>query len=42
MTELAGTLLPLSGFAIALPLIGIWTFRSMEHAVRKIGSLEIA
>lgn len=42
VTELAGTLVPLSGFAIALPLIGIQMFRSMEHAVRKIGSLEIA
>lgn len=37
-----GTLLPLAGFAIALPVAGIVAFRSMERAVRRIGSLEIA
>jgi len=42
VTELAGTLLPLAGFAIALPLLGILMFRYMEHAVRQLGSLEIA
>lgn len=42
VSDLAGTLLPLLGFAIALPLIGVAMFRYMEHAVRKIGSLEIA
>jgi len=42
VTDLAGTLLPLAGFAIVLPLVGIRMFTYMEHAVRKIGSLEIA
>lgn len=42
VTDLAGTLLPLLGFAIVLPLLGILAFRSMERAVRQIGSLEIA
>ncbi len=40
--DLTGTLLPLLGFAVALPLLGIAMFRLLEHAVRKIGSLEIA
>ncbi len=40
--DLTGTLLPLPGFAVELPLLGIASFRDMEHAVRKIGSLEIA
>ena len=42
VTDLTATLLPLLGFAIVLPLIGIAMFRAMEHAVRKLGSLEIA
>jgi ABC-2 type transport system permease protein len=42
IAEMPGTLLPLLGFAIALPLAGILAFRRMERAVRKIGSLEIA
>lgn len=40
--DLAGTLLPLLGFAVVLPIVGILMFRYMERAVRQIGSLEIA
>jgi len=42
VSDLTGTLVPLLGFAIVLPLIGVAIFRFMEHAVRKIGSLEVA
>lgn len=42
IAELTGTLLPLLGFALVLPVIGVITFRYMERAVRQIGSLEIA
>ena len=42
VANLADTLLPLLGFAIVLPIIGVMVFRAMERAVRKIGSLEIA
>ena len=42
IAELSGTLLPLLGFAVVLPVIGVQAFRRMERAVRKIGSLEIA
>lgn len=40
--DLGEKLLPLLGFAIALPIIGVLMFRFMERAVRQIGSLEIA
>jgi uncharacterized membrane protein YidH (DUF202 family) len=42
ISDLTNTLLPLLGFAIVLPMIGVVTFRYMERAVRQIGSLEIA
>lgn len=42
VANLFGTLLPLLGFAVVLPIIGILMFRRMERAVRMIGSLEIA
>jgi ABC-2 type transport system permease protein len=42
IADLGDKLLPLLGFAIVLPLLGIVSFRAMEHAVRQIGSLEIA
>ena len=40
--ELGGSLLPLLGFAIVLPILGVVMFRSMERAVRGTGSLDIA
>lgn len=42
IAELGEKLLPLLGFAIVLPIIGVLMFRYMERAVRQIGSLEIA
>lgn len=41
LVELRGSLLPLLGFAVVLPVLGIAMFRMMERAVRAIGSLEI-
>lgn len=41
VANLFGTLLPLLGFAVVLPIAGILIFRRMERAVRRIGSLEI-
>lgn len=42
VTDLADSLLPLLGFAVVLPVLGVLMFRWMERAVRQIGSLEIA
>lgn len=42
VADLGSQLLPLLGFAIVLPIIGIRMFRYVERAVRSIGSLEIA
>jgi ABC-2 type transport system permease protein len=39
--DLRGSLVPLIGFAIVLPILGMLMFRYMERAVRAIGSLEI-
>ncbi|HVL25208.1 MAG TPA: ABC transporter permease [Thermomicrobiales bacterium] len=41
LVELRGSLLPLLGFAVVLPVLGTAMFRMMERAVRAIGSLEI-
>lgn len=40
--DLRESLLPLLGFAVVLPVLGVVAFRAMERAVRRIGSLEIA
>lgn len=40
--DLDGSLLPLLGFAIVLPLLGIKAFQLTERAVRAMGTLEIA
>lgn len=37
-----GTLLPLAGFAVVLPVIGVLMFRRAEFAVRTLGTLELA
>jgi ABC-2 type transport system permease protein len=42
IADLRESLLPLLGFAIVLPVLGVFAFRAMERAVRRIGSLEIA
>jgi ABC-2 type transport system permease protein len=42
IADLADRLLPLLGFALVLPVLGVFAFRTMERAVRRIGSLEIA
>ena len=42
VAELGSSLLPLAGFAVVCPVLGVFAFRHMERAVRRIGSLEIA
>ncbi len=42
VADLASSLLPLLGFALALPVLGVVAFRRMERAVRQIGNLDIA
>lgn len=39
--DLSGELLPLLGFAIALPLLGIAAFRTLERRTRERGALEL-
>ena len=42
VVDLASSLLPLLGFAVVLPVLGVIAFRRMERAVRQIGNPEIA
>ncbi len=42
VADLASSLLPLLGFAVVLPVLGVIAFRRMERAVRQLGNLEIA
>ena len=39
--SLAPQLLPLAGFAVALPLAGVWTFGWLERKIRDRGELEL-
>ena len=41
LTEVAGDVAPLTGFAVGLPLLGIATFRAVERRVRRRGALEL-
>lgn len=41
LTELSGSLLPLAGFAIGLPLAGAAIFAWLEHLVRRRGELDL-
>lgn len=41
LSELRGDLLPLAGFAVALPLLGVAAFRAIERRVRMQGTLEL-
>lgn len=41
VSDLADQLLPLAGFAVALPLLGIAAYRAVERRVRRAGTLEL-
>jgi ABC-2 type transport system permease protein len=41
IVDVAPDLLPLAGFAVALPLLGIMAFRQLERLTRRRGSLEL-
>jgi ABC-type uncharacterized transport system permease subunit len=42
VVDIASSLLPLLGFALVLPVLGVFAFSRMEHSVRQSGNLEIA
>lgn len=39
--SLGGSLLPLAGFAVVLPIIGVITFNALERVVRRRGELDL-
>lgn len=41
LADVAGDLLPLAGFAVGLPVLGILAFRSLERRTRQRGALEL-
>lgn len=41
IASLAPQLVPLAGFAVALPVIGMWTFGWLERGVRQRGELDL-
>jgi hypothetical protein len=41
ITDLASQLVPLAGFAVALPIAGLFAFRWIERAVRQRGELDL-
>lgn len=42
LMEIRSELIPLAGFAIAFPALGILAFRAVERAVRRMGYLELS
>ena len=41
LADVADDLLPLAGFAVLLPVLGIRAFRTIERRVRDQGALEL-
>jgi ABC-2 type transport system permease protein len=41
IAQVASQLIPLAGFAVALPCLGMLAFRSVERLVRQRGELEL-
>lgn len=41
LSDVSGDILPLAGFAVVLPLLGIAAFRAVERRARERGSLEL-
>jgi ABC-2 type transport system permease protein len=41
LADVASDLLPLAGFAVALPVLGVMAFRQLERLTRRRGSLEL-
>lgn len=41
ITDLSGDLIPLAGFSVGLPIVGIAAFRAVERRARRSGALEL-